>query len=72
MLFSTVCQFPINRAGEEENCDHCRRYPERAVEVGVAVESVEEVGAWIQSSPTSLDDFCGIDIEVLRVEVDAP
>lgn len=47
-------KFPVYRPGEEEDHDDGCRDPEGAVEIGVAVEGVEEVSAGIEGGPASL------------------
>ena len=42
------------------------------VEVGVALEDVEKHGAGEESGPASLHHLVGVDIEELRIEVEAP
>lgn len=65
-------KLPINRTRKEEYHDDRGRDPERAIEIWVAVEGVEEVCARVQGSPAALEHFSGVDVEELLVEVDAP
>ena len=61
-----------DRARHEQNHHHSRRDPERPVQVRVAVQHVEKVGAREQRSPASLEDFSRVDVEELAVEGERP
>lgn len=59
-------------APQEQDEDHGGGYPERAVEVRVTLEHVEEVGAREQRRPAPLQDGGRVDVEELRVEGHGP
>ena len=64
---------PVAYASREEEDNHDgRRDPERTVQIGVAVEDIEEVCAREERGSAAAQDFGGIDVEELRVERDAP
>jgi len=67
-----VRQLPVDGAGQKQDHDDGGSDPERPIQVRVALERVEEVGAWVQRRPASLRHFRRVHVEVLRVEVDAP
>jgi len=56
----------------EQDHHHGRRDPERPVQVRVAVQDVEKVGAREQCGPASLEDFVRVDVEELTVEGERP
>jgi hypothetical protein len=62
----------VNRAGEEENHNHRRRDPYGPVEIWVPFEHVEEVGARVERCCAAAQDFGGVDVKGLRVEVEGP
>lgn len=65
-----VIQVLRNSTGQEEDDDDGGSDPERAVQVGVSFEDVEEVGAWVDGRDAAPEDLVGVDVEELRVEVD--
>ena len=72
MLFPRLREVLADGAGQEEDHHHSRRDPEGAVEIGVALEDVEEVLARVKSCAAASEDLVGIDIEELSVEGYAP
>jgi hypothetical protein len=56
---------------EEDNDDGCRD-PHGPVEIGVAFEYVEEVGARVDGRGAAAEHFIGVDVEGLRVEGEGP
>ena len=58
--------------GEEEDEDDGGSDPDGAVEVRVAVEDVEEVGAGEEGGAGAAEDFGGVDVEELGVEGEGP
>lgn len=67
-----VRQILADSAAEEEDQDDRRRDPEGPVEVGVALEHVEEVGAGEERSPAAGQDGRRVHVEELGVEGDGP
>ena len=67
-----VRELPVDGAREEQDHDDGGGDPERPVQVWVAFEGVEEVGARVQRCPASLDHFGCVHVEVLCVEADGP
>jgi len=65
-------QILADRSRQEQDHDHSRCDPERPVEIGVALEDVEEVLARVECGAASCEDLLGVDIEELLVEGDAP
>lgn len=59
-------------ARQEEDDDDGGRDPEGSVQVRVAVEDVEEVGARVQCGCAPAEDLVRVHVEVLRVVVDGP
>ena len=59
-------------AAEEEDEDDGGGDPEGAVEVGVALEDVEEIGAGPEGGPAPRQHARGVDVEELRVETQRP
>lgn len=57
---------------QEQDEHHRRRNPEGPVQVGVALEHVEEVGPREQGRPAPLQNGRCIDVKELRVEVYRP
>lgn len=72
MLLARAREVLADRAGQEENHDDGGRDPERPIEVGVALEDVEEVLARVESGAAAGEDLGGVDVEELLVEGDAP
>ena len=72
MLLSSTREVLADRARQEQNHDDCRRDPERAIEVRVALEDVEEVLARVEGCAAAGQDLVGVDVEELLVEGDAP
>ena len=72
MLFPRLREVLADGAGQEEDHHHSRRDPEGAVEVGVALEDVEEVLARVEGCAAAGEDLGGVDVEELLVEGDAP
>lgn len=58
-------------AHEEDEDDRCRD-PERSVQVGVALEDVEEVGPGVQRGPAPRENRARVNIEELGIERHAP
>ena len=69
MLLALLRQILINRSSQEENDNNRCGDPDRAVEIWVPLEHVEEVGAWVQGGGAAAQDFGGVDVEGLGVEV---
>lgn len=65
-------QVLADSAAQEQDQDDRRGDPEGPVQVGVALEHVEEVGAGEQGGPAARQDSRGVDIEELRVEGHGP
>lgn len=57
---------------QEEDHHHGRRNPERAVQVGVAFENVEEVATRVYRRDASAEHFIRVDVEELGVVVNRP
>lgn len=72
MRFVVVAQVPGNGAGEEENEDHGGGDPERAVQVRVSVQDIEEGRARVERRCAAAEDFGRVDVEELRVEGERP
>ena len=72
MLLSRRRQLPTNRTRHEQDKHDRRCNPEWPVEVGIALQHIEEVGARVQRCPAPLEHFICVDVEELRVEGDAP
>lgn len=72
MPFSSAREVLTDRTRQEQNHDDCRRDPERAIEVRVALEDVEEVLARIEGCAAAGEDLVGVDVEELLVERYAP
>lgn len=72
MLLSGALQVLTYRACHEQYDHHSRSDPERAVEVRVAFEHVEEVLAREEGAAASVQDLVGVDVEELLVEAYAP
>ena len=72
MALAGVSQLPVDGAGQKQDHDDGGGDPERAVQVRIAFQCVEEVGARVQRRPASFRHFRRVHVEVLRVEVDAP
>lgn len=60
------------RARQEEDDDDGRGDPDGAVQVRVAVQHVEEVGARVQGGGAAAEDLCCVDVEGLGVEGEGP
>lgn len=67
-----VSQILADGAAEEQDQDHRCRDPEGSVEVRVALEHVEEVGAGEERGPAAGQDGRCVDVEELGVEGDGP
>lgn len=72
MLLARARQVRTDGAGHEQNHDHGGSDPERAVQVRVAVQDVEEVGARVQGVLAPAQHFGRVDVEELRVEGEGP
>jgi hypothetical protein len=72
VLFPGLREVLADGTGQEEDHHHRCRDPEGAVEVGVALEDVEEVLAWVESCAAASEDLVRVDIEELLVEGYAP
>lgn len=69
---SLLRQILTYRSCQEQYHDHSRGYPERAIEVRVPVQHVEEPCAREDGGLASSQDFVGVDVEELRVEGERP
>lgn len=65
-------QVPGNGACEEENEDDGGGDPERAVQVRVSVQDIEERRAWVERRFAAAEDFGRVDVKELRVEGERP
>lgn len=72
MLLPRRSQLPTNRARHEQDEDDGGGDPERPVQIRVALQDIEEVGAWVQCGPAAFEHLVGVDVEELRVEGDGP
>jgi hypothetical protein len=72
VLFPRLREILADGAGQEKDHHHRRRDPEGTVEVGVALENVEEVLARVESCAAAGEDLVGVYIEELLVEGYAP
>jgi hypothetical protein len=61
-----------HRARQEEYHHDRRRDPERSVQIRVAVEHIEEVGAWEDGRGTTSDDFVRVNVKILTVVMNCP
>lgn len=71
-MVARIGEVLADRSAEEENQDDGCGDPERPVEIGVALEDIEEVGARVQGGPAPRKNGRGVDIEILCVEGDGP
>lgn len=67
-MISRVGKVLADRTAEEQDEDDGRRDPEGPVEVRVAFEDVEEVGAGVEGRPAARNHCSRVHVEVLRVE----
>lgn len=72
MLLPLTCEVLVYCAGEEQYDYDGGGDPHGAVQVRVALEHVEEVGARVQRRGAAAQDFGGVDVEGLRVEGERP
>lgn len=72
MIPSRTREVATDRPCQEQDDHHGSRDPERAVQVGVPVQHVEEVAAREDGGPASAQDLGGVDVEELRVEGEGP
>lgn len=72
MRLALAREILIYGSGEEEDDDDGGRDPDGAVEVGIALEHVEEVGARVDGCGAPAENFIGVDVEGLRVEGERP
>ena len=59
-------------ACEEEDEDDGRGDPKRAVEIGVAIEDIKEVGARVEGDAATAQNFRSVDVKVLGIEGQTP
>ena len=57
---------------DEQDKAHSCSDPERAIEIGVPVQDVEEGRAGVETAFAAVQDVGGVDIEVLGVEGEGP
>jgi hypothetical protein len=72
MLLARAREVLTNCTRQEQNHDDSGRDPEWSVEVGAALEDVEEVLARVERGAAAREDLGGVDVEELLVEGDAP
>lgn len=72
MRLSRIRQFPTDGSGQEQYEHHGRSDPKGSIQIWIALQHIKEICAWIQGSPTSLDDFVCVDVEELGVELRGP
>ena len=72
MLLATLSEVLRDCASDEENEDDSSSDPEGAVEIGVAIEDVKEVGAWVDRHATTAQDLRGVDVKKLGVKGERP
>ena len=65
---SRISEILADGPSEEQDEDHSRGNPERAVEIRIALEHIEEIRPRVQRRPAPRQHGVGIDIEELRVE----
>ena len=61
-----------DRAGDEEDEDDRSGDPERAIEIRVTLQRVQEGSEGVQSGETAGEDGGGVDVKELRVEGKSP
>jgi hypothetical protein len=67
-----LTQILVNRPREKQDHHHRRRNPHGAVQIGISLQDVEEVGARVYGGGAAAQDFVGVDVEGLRVEREGP
>ena len=72
MTLPLVGKVLANCPGQEQDEDNGGSDPEWTVEIGVAVQDVEEIGTWVESCTAPAQNFCGVDIEELGIEGETP
>ena len=68
MFLTPPRQIAAYRTGQKQDHDDGSRDPERAIEVRISVENVEEIGARVEGGLAPTEHFGGVDVEELRVE----
>lgn len=72
MLLPPELQAPAHRPRQEQDHNDSRSNPEGPVQIWVALEDVEKVATREDGGAASSEDFVGVDVEELCVEVDGP